>query len=430
MANSSTRSHPKYTSPDIDKVPSCVDTYGVNVIAHDPLGALSKDAFGRDRVSNTGDRLDCEFIYDKQPDLFDEVTTNGTVTHNANSRDLTLSLTAATDGSEACMTSHPVPYTPGSGQLIDLSGTLDLAEIGTGSAEVFLRSTVTGVTTEETIPQSDWIEMNTGVDWTDSHLFQLDFQSLKVGTIRYNKVVNGLPITVAQINNDNKRDGGYWQLPSLPVFWRLYIDGTETKAEIGYGDANNAIGFRYTLPTANSSATMRAICCTAKSEGGVRLQDLPGLPRTAHTGTTTASVTSSTVLTPILSIRSKDTFQSLNNLSISIPKHFSIFTNQDIRVSVIMGGTLTGASWTDVDTTYSSMEYDVTASAITGGHSIHTDFFAAATGNNNSSSSDGLLGKAVLWNRQDGDTGILTLAAVDLGTNALVRGDIGWNEIR
>lgn len=71
------------------------------------------DGFGRVRTSGTGQRLDVEFIYDKQPDFFDEITNNGTVTHNGNSRDLTLALLDADAGSFATMRSHPVPYTPG-----------------------------------------------------------------------------------------------------------------------------------------------------------------------------------------------------------------------------------------------------------------------------------------------------------------------------
>jgi hypothetical protein len=43
-------------------------------------GDMSYDAFGRLRTSGTGQRLDVEFIYDKQDEFFDEITNAGTVT--------------------------------------------------------------------------------------------------------------------------------------------------------------------------------------------------------------------------------------------------------------------------------------------------------------------------------------------------------------
>jgi hypothetical protein len=45
-------------------------------------GGVGVDAFGRQRVSDTGQRLDVEFLYDKQRNFFDEITSNGTVTFN------------------------------------------------------------------------------------------------------------------------------------------------------------------------------------------------------------------------------------------------------------------------------------------------------------------------------------------------------------
>ena len=393
----------------------------------------SIDAFGRLRTSGTGQRLDVEFIYDKQNDLFDEVTNNGTVTHNTNTRDLTLSISDANDGTYAKMASYPVPYTPGNSQLIDMTGVLDLAGIGGGSAEVFLRTKISGSVVEETIDESDWASTTGTIDWTKSHIFSIDFQSLKVGRIRFSLIRNGLTYQVAEITKDNSIDSGYWQLPNLPVYYKLYNDATNTYMELGYGDDANGVGFRYKI-AANASATMKAICCTAKSEGGENLRNLPGLARSVDTVVTTQTV--STTLVPIISIRPKATFQSLPNLGLAIPKSFSLQTTEAIRVVLMHDVTLTDPVWADVDTDQSMMEYDVSATALSNGHINFSDYvYATSSGpaaSQQTTAEKGLLGKTVLWDRQhDTITGIYTLAAVRTGgVDASVLAGLLWEEIR
>lgn len=389
--------------------------------------SISGDAFGRLRTSGTGQRLDVEFIYNKNPDFFDETTNNGTVTFNGNSRDLTLSLSDANNGSHATMRSHPVPYTPGNSQLIDMTGVLDYAAIGGGNAEVFLRSKVTGSVVETVIDQSDWYETPVEIDWTKDQIFTMDFQSLKTGRIRYGLILDGVINYVAEIQNDNRKTSGYWQLPSLPCYWRIYNDSTYTYMEIGYGNEDNAIGFRYKI-LANASATMRGICCTVKSEGGMNLSEMNGLHRNVDTGTSNTSVSST--LIPILSIRLKSTFQTYDNLTIAIPRAISIKTSQDIKIAVIHSGSLTGASWSDADSTYSAVEYDTSATAITGGHTLYSKYISSS-GNNKLDDSKSLLGKTVLWNRQSSETGIITIAGIKTGSqDSDVLAAINWEEIR
>jgi hypothetical protein len=392
---------------------------------------FATDAFGRFRVSATGQRLDGEFIYNKQDDYFDDTTNNGTTTHNANTRDITLSVSAAADGDFAKIESYPVPYTPGNSQLIDITGVLDLAAIGGGTCECFVRTSISGSAVETTYAQSTWDRLTTGVDWTKSHIFTMDFQSLKVGSIRFGLVQNGVPVIVKQVNNDNSINSGYWQLANSPVYWHLYSDGTNSYMEVGYGNDANAIGFRYKI-TANASATMKAICCTVKSEGGEALYNMPGLPRAISNQQT--AVTASTTLVPILSIRPKTTFNSKENMMIAIPKSWQIQTDQPVRVVLLHDGTLDAGSvsWTDVDTTNSMMEYDVSATSVTGGHEVDEVYVATAgAGVNSRGSETGPLGKTILWNRQDSVTGILTVAAIrTTASDASVLATMRWEELR
>ena len=389
--------------------------------------SMSVDSFGRLRTSEPANRLDAEFNYDKLEEIFDEVTNGaGTVTHDANARHLLLEANGTGVGDNAAIYSYPVPYTPGCSQLIELTGVLDYAAIGGGTAQLFLRSNVTGVVTEEVYDQEDWDNPCVDKDWSFSQIFVMDFQSLKVGRIRFGLNESGINIPIHEIKNNNKRNTGYWQTPNLSDYYRIYNDATYTYMELGYGDDDNAIGFRYRI-TANAAAQMTAICCTVKSEGGKDLFDMSRYPQSADMGVTPKTV--STSIIPLLSIRQRSTFNSIANNSIALPEFLSVQTNNPIRLIIYHDCTLTGAVWGNVDTTHSTMEYNTTASALANGHIIVSEY--VATSKNINTSANALLGKAVLWHRKNGNSGILTIAAVRSdSTNASVLCSIKWGEIR
>lgn len=385
------------------------------------------DAFGRLRVSDTGNRLDAEFTFDTLEEIFDEVKAgSGSIVHQANTRDVLLSVVATGTGDYAGLHSYPVPYTPGNSQLIDITAVLDNAAIGGGTAQLFLRTKISGSVAETIKDQADWDFPNNDIDWTFSQIFMIDFQSLKVGRIRYCLNRGGVATCVHAFENDNVRNSGYWQTPSLPAYWRIYNDATYTYMECGYGDTNNAVGFRYKIAK-NVSATMKAICVTVKSEGGKALADMGGYPQSIDMGVTTKTVAASII--PLIAIRQRTTFNSLDNNSIAIPTSLTVQVNNPIRLIVIHDCSLTGAAWVSVDTDHSTIEYDVTASAYSNGHIIDSEY--VATSKNIQASANKLLGKAVLWNRKSTETGILLVAAVrTTGTSSDTLVGIKWNEIR
>jgi len=390
--------------------------------------SMSVDAFGRARVSSTGQRLDVEFIYNKQEEIFDEVLIGAaTVTHNANSRDLTLAINSAVNADSAVMMSYPVPYTPGNSQLVAMTGTINESSLIGGGVEIFMRSNVTGSVVDTAYLQSDW-NINTvdNVEWDTSQIFIMDFQSLKVGRIRFGLDRGGVIIPVHSIKNDNIRSTGFWQLPTLPISWRIYNDATNTYCEVCYGDESNGIGFRYKI-TVDATAQLRAICATVKSEGGKDLVDLTGFNRTAHMGSSRATVGNS--LIPIISIRPKATYNSITSNGLVIPISFSVDSDNPIQLIVVHDGVLTGAAWNDVDTTESIQEIDITASSLANGHEVYCDYFG--TGKNQSNSAGGILGKTLLWDRKGTETGVFTICAIrTTNTSADVLISINSKEIR
>lgn len=405
---------------------------GGNVVDFDDVGIYAKDsgsidAFGRWRVSDAANRMDIEFNYDKQPELVDEILNgNGTATHVANTRGITLATGGTDTGDNAALYTYDVPYTPGSSQLIDITGVLDFAGLGGGTAQIFLRSSVSGSAVETVIDQADWDDTVADVDWSKSQIFAMDFQSLKIGRVRYYMNRGGQAVKVHEITNDNVRNTGYWQLATHPVYWRIYNDATYTYMEMGYGDTDNAIGFRYRV-TANAGAEMSAICATVKSEGSYDLFGMPGFPRTANRGVTKKTV--STTEVPLLAIRPKDTLNSITNKGFAIPKSFSIETNNPILVTMYHNCSLVSATWADVDTGESFMEYDTTALGFSNGHKVHSEYIAS--NRNTAESGKGILGRVPLWYRRNSEYGTLIITAIRTGTSdGAVLASLEWDEVR
>jgi hypothetical protein len=385
------------------------------------------DAFGRQRSSEPTTRFDVEFIYDKQPLLVDEVVvTGGTATHDTNSRDVVLAVNNTTTGTSAGLYSHyDIPYTAGNSQLIDITGTLDDTNLGNGIAYTFVRTKVSGSVVETVTPQSSWSNLTTGVNWQYSHILMIDFQSLKVGRIRYFLVQGGVPVQIDEVHNDNVRKTGYWQRPTLPLYWRTYNGATYTYMEMGYGDDENAVGLRYRV-TKNATATLRAICGTVKSEGGKPILELDGLPFGISNRITPVVV--STTLIPILSIRMGANFNSLVNRGLALAKGLDIQTDNPINLRVLYRPTLTGASWTAVDAN-SFMEYDVSATAVTGGTLVQD--IPVATSRNIATGIKNALGRTILSQGRTGTSDILSICAIRSSTtNANVSASINWEEVR
>ena len=392
--------------------------------------SLAMSEFGEQRVAAPGNRADVEFLYDKQPLLVDEVLSGtGTATWDSNSRDVELAVAGAANGASSMMRLHYwVPYTPGSGQEIDITGTMDATGIGTGTMSAFLRSSVSGSEVVTELPYSGWGVA--GVNPVYSQIFRISFQSLRVGRIQFSLVRDGLPVKIGEITNDNIRGTGYWQYANLPPYWRVYNTATQTIVEFGYGDDANGVGFMYKFAGVESTATAKAICCTVKSQGGAPLFDMPGFPFTASQYTSPKSV--GTALIPILSIRNKASFGGVDNRAIAIPKGYNLLVSEPMHYKVIYRPTLTGASWTSVDDN-STMEFDTAATAISGGIEVGQGYLYADGGGffggGYEGQKDGLLGRNIMAYGDEQD--ILTIAGIRTDTsNSLARAAISWSEIR
>lgn len=135
---------------------------------------------------------------------------------------------------------------------------------------------------------------------------------------------------------------------------------------------------------------------------------------------------------PILSIRSKNLINSIENRQIIIPKLLGIFTQGSrIKFKLLINPTLVGASFTSVDYN-SSAEYDISATSFSGGDQIYLNYIATNEGSINLdlSSMFNLYGRNIKQNAFATSVDILTIiVASDSKISTRVSSTILWNEV-
>lgn len=238
---------------------------------------------------------------------------------------------------------------------------------GTGNYLV-LRSYVTGSIVETRVAQSSWnkdkfdgtgASSQTGhanrgsLDITKANIFWIDIEWLGAGDVRCGFVVDGLMVPAHVFHTDNINTTTYMTTAILPIRYEIENTGT-----------------------AGSASKMKQICSNVISEGGYTLEGRSrsiSIPITTQIDLPTAGT-----FTPIISIRLKDSFKD----AIAILKDVEFFgttNNTSYRYKIIIGGTLTSASWQSAGTD-SSVEYDISATAVTGGRDAQIGYVNVSAG--------------------------------------------------
>ena len=324
---------------------------------------METDAFGRLRVGNPFTLFDSQNRYQKD-NQFDESTVNGaSITYDANTSTVLMSADT-TSGSKAVRQTYRVfPYQPGKSLLVlatfvMAAGQTNLRQrVGyfntdngvffqkTNSTNQFvLRSNVTGTPSDtRTVDQADWNgdkldgtgDSGITLDTTKAQILFMDFEWLGVGSVRCGFVIDGQFIICHTFQNANSISNVYMTTAILPVRYEI-----EATAAIATG------------------ATMKQICSTVISEGGYQQATSEQFARrtTLLTGITTTFV-------PIVSIRLAS--DSLG--AVVLPQSIQVLptTTQNYEVALVKNTTLTGATWNT--TTFNHVDYDVSATAMTGG---------------------------------------------------------------
>ena len=339
------------------------------------IGGTNTDAFGRLRVSQPYTLFDSQNRYaaDNQFDV--STTGTGTTTFLPNEAAVKMEVTGAGVGSVLRQSYRSFPYQPGKGLLVlatfvmDSSMSLNLTQrVGyyndqngvffqrvDGVYSFVLRSYVTGsVSNVRTVNQEDWNgdkldgtgDSGYTLDPSKAQILWMDFEWLGVGSVRCGFIINGQYIVCHTFNNANEITNVYMTTAILPVRYEIVTT------------------------TAAVAASMKAICCSVISEGGFEQTSIDHVARR-----TTVLGTIGTTFLPVVSIR----LASGRTGAVVLPNRVQVLptTSQNYEVALIKNPTLTGASWTAVPSD-SNVEYDVSATATTGGTIVQTDYVTSS----------------------------------------------------
>ena len=336
------------------------------------------DAFNRLVVASPYTLFDRQnrFASDNQFDT--STATGGSTTYLPNESTVQLSVTTS-NGSEVVRQSYrTMPYQPGKGLGLLATFAMNAGKTGlrqrvgyfnTQNGVFFqqndttlafvLRSYTSGAPVETTITQANWNgdkldgtgSSGRTIDVTKTQILAIDFEWLGVGDVRCGFFVDGQFVVCHTIHNDNIQTAVYMTTAILPVRYEI----------------------RNTAATASSSS-MKQICSTVYSSGGYEQTSVE------HVATMTSATAGSylnTTFKPLVSIRLAST--ALEAVVIPYNVNFLPTTTDNYQVALFKNGTLTGASYSAVASDV-NVEFDIAATAITGGTLVYAEFVTSRSG--------------------------------------------------
>lgn len=403
----------------------------VGGVTYNDVGNISAsmDAFGRMRVSNPFTLFDGALRYRDNEFKWNQVDTGaGVSTFLPN--ESTMLMTVSGNGDSAVRQSKQVfSYQPGKSLLTMVTFAMNTPTAGLRQRAGYFGAQngvyfevdgvdinlvirkYTGGTVDDTtekVPRSQWNgdkmdglggQSNiSGVtlDVSKAQIFWCDVEWLGVGSVRCGFVINGQFIVCHIFHHANILDKVYMTTASLPV--------------------------RYELTSTGAAGTMRAICSTVISEGGYSNRSQSRAIGTSLTGKNLSQA----AYQPLVCIRLK----SANIDSIVVPTKFDLYGLQQAAFSyrIILNPTLTDASWTSAGSN-SSVEYDLSATALTGGTVIDEGIFVGS----NKGGTASVSGNDVDFSNQLGRTiagvsDIWCLAAIATTNNDDAVASVTWQE--
>lgn len=408
----------------------------------------SCDAFGRIRTSDPETIFDSKLLHaDDQSLLWDEELISGTMATAAPTAAkpfIDFTSTNVTAGRRVRQTFQRFNYQPGHSQLILMTGVLELAsgtktgcerrfgqydddngvffESDAGTIAFTIRTNDTGSPVDTTVAQASWsLDTLDGgadasnpsgltLDATKAQIVVFDYQWLSVGRVRVGFQIGGITHYVHAFNVSNTLQIPWTSTPNLPL--------------------------RYEIVTTTSSGvcSMRCICGSVISEGGVSDR---GIVR--YRSTSGAAVTSAVenTLYVLVAVRLKTTHLggSVRPISANIfiesanEKVEWVLLHGDKNNPLTIGGSLTYADFAE---SICQTALGATANTVSGGVEIDGGYSFSGSGGGGAGVAAGdthstlPLGAAI-----DGTRSELVLAFRPIGgvSAADVEGSLKWREI-
>lgn len=338
------------------------------------LYGTALDAFGRIRISEPFTLFDSQSRHESDIHFDTSTATGGSITHLPNESTVRMDVTTSSGSEVVRQTFRSFPYQPGKSLLIMATFVMNAAKtnlrqrIGYFSTQngIFLQQnnsevsfvlrSYTGGSVDESraVTQANWNgdkldgtgKSGYTLDLTKSQILFMDFEWLGVGSVRCGFVIDGKFIIAHTFHNANLYTSVYMSTAVLPI--RYEITNTGATA---------------------SSSSLKQICSTVISEGGYQQVVADNVIRR-----TSQLTTISTTFLPLLSIRlasnTLDAIVILNEIKV-LP-----VTNQNYEVALFKNATLTSASYNTTD--FAHVDYDVSATAITGGTLVKQDYITSS----------------------------------------------------
>ena len=338
------------------------------------IGGTNVDAFGRLRSSQPYTLFDSQSRYEADPQFDTSTATGGSITYLPNEASVQMSVTTASGSEVVRQTYRVFPYQPGKGLLCLATFDMNAAKTGLrqrvgyfgtqngvflqqndSTVSFVLRSYISGAVSDaRTVPQSSWNgdkldgtgDSGYTLDLSKAQILWMDFEWLGVGSVRCGFIINGEYIVCHTFNNANEITSVYMTTAILPI--RYEITNTAVTA---------------------SASSLKQVCSSVISEGGYEQYSFGSVARRTAILTTIGNT-----FLPLVSIRLKSSRLG----AVVLPQRIQVLptTSQNYEVTLVKNPTLTGASW--VATTSNSVEMDVSATAISGGTIVQTDYVTSS----------------------------------------------------
>jgi hypothetical protein len=314
------------------------------------------------------------FQYGKETDVWDErIVGIATATHDTSSSNVVMQVGSTAGSKVIRQTKNVMRYIPGRGATLAFAVRLDTPQVGIrrrfglfddnngvfvedngGTYSYVIRSSVTGITTETRVYRDDWngekFDGNgwTGVtaDPTKQQMISINYEWYGAGIVQFAWLMKNETVTSHTFENSNTNDRVWCSTPFLPI--RVEIE-----------NITGVAGTHYLYQGSNS------LLQEGEPE---KLGTLLSIANSI-TGTT---MSSSNTFYPIISIRLKSDELS----AVMLLRSLQAATNDNTNVywRLFENATLTGGTWVDHPDENSFMQYNTTATELSGGTTLLNGF--------------------------------------------------------
>lgn len=367
--------------------------------------------------------------------------TGSHVSHNRDEASVILQVGSSSGDLAVRHTHRYFSYVPGKSQRIDVTHVFGVAvanvrrrvgyfddfnglflEQDISGIRFVLRTNTSGSVVDIVYEQSDWnLDIGDGngssgiaLDFTKMQIMVIDFQWLGTGRIRFGFDIAGKIIYFHEVNNANINTLPFMSTPSLPVRYEI----TNTGATVGLN-------------------TYREVCSSVVSEGG---ETLSGIGFAKSNNTTGITITTGS-LQPIILIRLKAAYGSdsgPNRKTAQLTGFGAFVTDNAVHIEIqhIHDPITIDGTWVSRGLD-SAIEYNVTATTITGGdtHVIAEDYIATGQAGKGAPAERKAVDKSnqhgfITQNTDSTNSEIFALVGERLagGTDATAYGHLEWIE--